>query len=62
MDSAIEVRVGHVEDKLEKHEEVHLRLYDAIDALKQRPPVWVMLALASVTTICGWLLHAATSG
>lgn len=53
--TAIEVRMKHAEDRLDKHEAVHEKIWDKID----RPPVWMTLAFATVMGICGWLAHAA---
>ena len=54
--TAIEVRMGHAEVRLDKHEDVHQRLFDLIEKDK-RPPVWVLPIIGFLTAAIGWLSH-----
>lgn len=60
-ETALGVRMGHAEVRLDKHEDVHQRLYDGIDKLEKRPPVWTMAVVSILMAICGWLLHMAAT-
>ena len=53
--TAIEVRMDHAETRLDKHEDVHQRLYDGIDRLHKRPPVWATAVIGVLTAAVGWL-------
>lgn len=52
--SAMEVRMNHAEDRLEKHEK-------AIDRIGQRPPVWVTPVIGALMAVCGWFAHMVIS-
>lgn len=67
-DTAIEVRMDHVETRLDKHEDVHRdhlarhdKLWKAIDAVGKRPPAWVSAVIGALGVIIGWLTHMALS-
>lgn len=59
-ETAIGVRMDHAEVRLDKHEDVHQRLYEGLDKLGKRPPNWVMPVVGILTAAIGWLIHAAT--
>ena len=58
-ETAIGVRMKHAEIRLDKHEDVHQRLYDGLDRIQKRPPVWATAVIGVLLAICGWLLSLA---
>lgn len=58
--TALGVRMDHAEVRLDKHEDVHQRLFEGLDKVGKRPPVWVMPIVGILTAAIGWLLHMAT--
>ncbi len=59
--TAIEVRMEHVEDGLSELKGIHIidtdKLWKAIDNIRQRPPVWVIVVMTMLGTACGWFAH-----
>ena len=52
----ISVRVDDHDRRLNKHEKVHSDLWDSIDSIKNRLPIWATMLIAILTAAVGALL------
>ena len=51
----LSIRVDDHDRRLEKHETVHHDLWDSINRIQNRPPVWASAVIAIMTGIVGVL-------
>ena len=50
---------GH-ENRLDKIDEVFDKMWDAINKIRIRPPIWCTVVIAVLVGLLGWLARAAT--
>lgn len=55
-------RTNTLSNRFEKHEsdqkEELVRVRDAIDSIRNRPPIWVTFFISTLTLICGYCIKA----
>lgn len=52
----LRARVGGHDEKFHANEGEHERMWEAIDKLRNRPPVWATGVISLLTFLCGVLL------
>lgn len=55
--TALGVRMDHAEVRLDKHEDVHQRLFEGLSKIEKRPPVWATAVIGILMAVCGWALR-----
>jgi hypothetical protein len=57
-------KVDRLRDDFDKHAEKQgdeaVRMWNAIDSLKNRLPNWAVFTLSALMGVCGWAISAAT--
>lgn len=49
--------MDHAEVRLDKHEDVHQRLFEGLSKIEKRLPVWATAVIGILMAVCGWALR-----
>lgn len=55
-------KVTEHERRLNGHDEVHKDMWDTINAIRNRPPIWVTIVIAILLAVVSWFARASYAG
>lgn len=51
----VETEQKNLKERMDKHDDEMIRVWQAIDGLKNRLPNWAVLVISTLTAAVGWL-------